>query len=205
MSEGEFRIQAVHAKSLWVAAVVFGAVALWWGASPTAALVVALAGPLVLRVLVALAAASLASTRAPVTVARYADPRDLDGLADVNAMSGTEFEDYVAQVARSWGLPVILTSSTGDWGVDLIVGNRPRRLAIQCKRRSRPVGAGAVQEVVAGAPMQGCTHSMVVSNQGFTTAARKLAALHHCELVGGAELALLGARIRRIVAPAAME
>ena len=31
---------------------------------------------------------------------------------------------------------------------------RPDRLAIQCKRHARPVGAGAVQEVVAGAPMQ---------------------------------------------------
>lgn len=111
-------------------------------------------------------------------------------------MSGTEFEDHVARVARSCGLPVIMTPLSGDWGVDLIVGHRPNRLAIQCKRYSRPIGPGAVQEVVAGAPMQDCTRTMVVSNQDFTPAARRLAELHGCALVGGAELVRLRSAIR---------
>jgi restriction system protein len=113
-------------------------------------------------------------------------------------MPGMEFEDHVARIARSCGVPVIMTSITGDWGVDLIVGNRPDRLAIQCKRRSRPVGAAAVQEVVAGAPMQGCTKTMVVTNHEFTPAARELAQLHGCELVGRSELPLLRSTIRRL-------
>lgn len=118
-----------------------------------------------------------------------------------DAMSGTEFEEYVARIARSSGLPVIMTSLTGDWGVDLIVGHRPHRIAIQCKRLSRPVGAAAVQEVVAGAPMQDCTRTMVVTNHEFTPAARKLAELHGCELVGGAELSRLRSTIRRLSRP----
>lgn len=117
-----------------------------------------------------------------------------------SAMSGEEFEDYVAHVARSCGVPVIMTPLTGDWGVDLIVGKRPNRLAVQCKRQSRPVGAGAVQEVVAGAPMQDCTKTMVVTNHDFTPAARQLAELHGCELVGGAELPRLKSVIRRLTA-----
>lgn len=112
-------------------------------------------------------------------------------------MSGLEFEDYVARVARSCGVPVIMTPLSGDWGVDLIVGRRPNRLAVQCKRQSRPVGAGAVQEVVAGAPMQDCARTMVVTNHEFTPAARKLAELHGCELVGGADLPRLKSVIRR--------
>jgi restriction system protein len=116
-------------------------------------------------------------------------------------MSGTEFEDYVAQVVRSCGVPVIMTSVTGDWGVDIIVGKRPKRLAIQCKRQSRPVGTSAIQEVVAGAPMQDCTKTMVVTNHEFTPAARKLAELHGCELVGGSELPRLRSTIRRLTAP----
>ncbi len=110
-------------------------------------------------------------------------------------------EDYIAGIARSCGLPVIMTSITGDWGVDLIVGHRPNRLAIQCKRRARPVGAGAVQEVVAGAPMQDCTRTMVVTNNEFTPAARKLAELHECELVGGTDLPRLRSTIRRLTQP----
>ncbi len=122
--------------------------------------------------------------------------------AGTDRMSGTEFEDQVARIARSCGAPVIMTSATGDWGVDLIVGRRPNRLAIQCKRRARPVGAGAVQEVVAGAPMQDCTATMVVTNNEFTPAARKLAERHGCELVGGTDLPRLGSIIRRLTQPA---
>jgi restriction system protein len=117
-------------------------------------------------------------------------------------MSGTEFEDYVARVVRSCGVPVIMTSVTGDWGVDIIVGRRPNRLAIQCKRQSRPVGTSAVQEVVAGAPMQDCAKTMVVTNHEFTSAARKLAELHDCELVGRAELPRLRSTIQRLTASA---
>jgi restriction system protein len=116
-------------------------------------------------------------------------------------MSGTEFEDYVARMVRSCGVPVIMTSVTGDWGVDIIVGKRPNRLAIQCKRQGRPVGTSAVQEVVAGAPMQDCTKTMVVTNHEFTPAARKLAELHGCELVGRTELPRLRSTIRRLTAP----
>ncbi|MCG7611072.1 MULTISPECIES: restriction endonuclease [Mycobacterium] len=112
-------------------------------------------------------------------------------------MTGLEFEDHVAHVARTCGLPVIMTPLTGDWGVDLIVGRRPNRIAVQCKRLSRPVGASAVQEVVAGAPMQDCARTMVVTNNDFTPAARKLAALHGCELVAGADLPRLKSILRR--------
>lgn len=117
------------------------------------------------------------------------------------AMSGMEFEDHVARIARSCGVPVIMTSVTGDWGVDLVVGHRPERLAVQCKRQSRPVGAGAVQEVVAGAPMHGCTKTMVVTNHEFTAAAVKLAEQHGCELVGGSALPRLRSIIRRLTEP----
>jgi restriction system protein len=115
-------------------------------------------------------------------------------------MSGTDFEDYVARVVRSCGVPVIMTSITGDWGVDIIVGRRPNRIAIQCKRQSRPVGTSAIQEVVAGAPMHDCITSMVVTNHEFTPAARKLAELHGCELVGRTELPRLRSTIRRLTA-----
>ncbi|MGW0161712.1 restriction endonuclease [Mycobacterium sp. NPDC003323] len=124
------------------------------------------------------------------------------GENPIDAMSGTEFEDYVARIARSCGVSVIMTSVTGDWGVDLVVGKRPDRLAIQCKRVARPVGAAAVQEVVAGAAMQDCTRTMVVTNNGFTPAARALAERHDCTLVGGPDLPRLKKLIRELTAPA---
>jgi len=158
-----------------------------------ALVIVTLGSPLLLVVL-------MQFLRGALTGLRTASPReDADGRAA--AMSGTEFEDYVAGVARSCGVPVIMTPLSGDWGVDLIVGRRPHRLAIQCKRSARPVGPAAVQEVVAGAPMQDCTQTMVVSNQTFTAAAQRLAELHGCVLVGGPQLAHLRAVIRSHTAP----
>jgi restriction system protein len=178
----------VRLKLYAVAGVVSGIAAYLLGASPVWSLAVGAVGP-------ALAAA------VPVFLGGV-----LSGVStrdDVAAeMSGTEFEDYVARVVRSCGVPVIMTSVTGDWGVDIIVGRRPNRVAIQCKRQSRPVGTSAIQEVVAGAPMQDCVKTMVVTNHEFTPAARKLAELHGCELVGRAELPRLRSTIRRLTASA---
>lgn len=174
---------ALLATTGGLAAYAAGAPVWWSVAAGAAAPVLAAAAPRFLR-------GALTGARTPG--AREHRPE---------AMSGTQFEDYVAGVARSCGVPVIMTPVTGDWGVDLIVGHRPNRLAIQCKRLSRPVGPGAVQEVVAGAPMQDCATTMVVSNQPFTPAARRLADLHGCELVGGSELPRLRSAIRRLTAP----
>jgi restriction system protein len=132
-----------------------------------------------------------------VVGARTASPRE-DVAA---AMSGTEFEEYIARIARSCGVSVIMTSLSGDWGVDLILGHRPNRVAVQCKRRSRPVGPGAVQEVVAGAAMHACSQTMVVTNHEFTAAAYKLAERHGCVLVGGTDLPRLRSIVRRLTAP----
>lgn len=176
----------------WYLLAAVAAASAGWalGAAPRWSLAVAVLAPIAL-------AAAPRFVRGAILGLSTPHPRE-DVAA---AMSGTEFEDYVARIARSSGAPVMMTSITGDWGVDIIVGKRPNRLAIQCKRQSRPVGAGAVQEVVAGAPMQECARTMVVTNHEFTPAARKLAELHGCELIGGAELSRLRATIRRLTEP----
>ena len=175
---------------LYALVAVATCIAAWFsGAVPVWAVAIGVLAPLILAATPRFLLGTIAGVRTP-------DPRE-----DVTAeMSGEEFEDYIARVARSSGQPVIMTSITGDWGVDIIVGKRPNRLAIQCKRQSRPVGASAVQEVVAGAPMQDCTRTMVVTNHEFTAAARKLAELHGCVLVGGKQLPTLRSTIRRLTA-----
>ncbi|WP_082963905.1 MULTISPECIES: restriction endonuclease [unclassified Mycobacterium] len=178
---------------VYLAAAAAAGVAAWLlGAAVQVSVAIGLVAPLLLAAAPRFLAGALAGV---TTAAAREDP--------TTAMSGPEFEDYVARVARSCGAPVIMTAMTGDWGVDIIVGKRPNRVAIQCKRQSRPVGAGAVQEVVAGAPMQDCAQTMVVTNHEFTAAARKLAELHGCVLVGGADLPRLRATIRRLLEPSA--
>jgi restriction system protein len=174
-------------RVLVVIAAVAGLVAYASGVEPRYCLLAAVAAPALVVQLPRFVSGALRGAGTPA-------PRE----QPTTAMSGTEFEDYVARVARGCGVPVIMTPLSGDWGVDLILGRRPDRVAVQCKRLGRPVGPGAVQEVVAGAPMQDCTRTMVVSNQEFTPAARRLAERHGCVLVGGADLPRLRAEIRRL-------
>jgi len=113
------------------------------------------------------------------------------GMSDIDQMDGVDFEHCVADCLRRSGgyATVEMTSTTGDFGVDLIATNkRGRRVAIQCKRYSKPVGLAAVQQVVTGARLHGCDDAWVISNQGFTPAAIELAAAHSCSLIGRREL-----------------
>jgi restriction system protein len=109
--------------------------------------------------------------------------RDAD-MAAIDAMTGTQFEDYVAARLRRAGWQVTFTSITGDYGVDLVGEKGGKSVAIQCKRHGHPVGVAAVQQVVSGARHHGCTKSIVVSNQEFTQAAKQLAVTHGCQLIG---------------------
>ena len=102
----------------------------------------------------------------------------------IDAMTGTEFEDYVAARLQRAGWQVTFTSVTGDYGVDLIAERDGKSVAIQCKRYGKPVGVAAVQQVVSGARHHGCEKSIVLSNQEFTQAAKQLALTHGCQLIG---------------------
>lgn len=113
------------------------------------------------------------------------------GQAAVDAMTGVEFEHYVAAVLRGVGYTVELTRATGDFGVDLIATKDGTRTAVQCKRQNRVVNGSAIQQVVAGAAVHDCAATMVVSNHCYTKAAEHLAEVHGCVLVDRTRLARL--------------
>lgn len=92
-----------------------------------------------------------------------------------SAEQGEAFERQVALVFEACGMQVQTTPRTGDYGVDLVVSSGQQRLAIQVKDLASPTGIAAVQEVSAGALHYGCNGTVVVSNNGFTNAARTLA------------------------------
>ena len=111
------------------------------------------------------------------------------GFDQIDMMPGIQFEQYVAAVLKGLGYHVAFTSTTGDFGVDLIATKNGKRTAVQCKRKGGgAVGGAAVQQVVAGAPMHGCTATMVVMNNLFTRAAQQLAEVHNCSLVDRCQL-----------------
>lgn len=111
-------------------------------------------------------------------------------LPDDRAMpeDGVAYERYCADLLTEAGWDARPTGASGDQGCDVIAEKDGLRLIVQCKRYGRPVGNAAVQEVAAAALHWSGDMAAVVSNAGFTPAARKLAGstgvllLHHDDL-----------------------
>ncbi|WP_232629029.1 restriction endonuclease [Methylobacterium sp. Leaf118] len=98
---------------------------------------------------------------------------------------GVAYERFCAERLEEAGWRARPTGASGDQGCDVIAEQAGVRLVVQCKRYGRPVGNAAVQEVAAAAQHWSADMAAVVSNAGFTPAARKLAGttgvllLHH--------------------------
>ncbi len=108
------------------------------------------------------------------------DPPD-DGIA---------YERYCAARLAQAGWRAHPTKASGDQGADVVAERDGTRLVLQCKRYAKPVGNGAVQEAVAARGYWNADLAAVVTNAGFTPAARRLAGatgvhlLHHDDLDG---------------------
>ena len=103
--------------------------------------------------------------------------RTVDGeLSRIDAMKGTDFEEYFARLLRRRGyIDVTVTKGSGDFGVDVIAHLNGERVLFQCKRYSQPVGVKAVQEIYAGIPHYHGQSAVVVTSNHFTDAAFTLA------------------------------
>lgn len=115
---------------------------------------------------------------------------------------GITYERYCAALLGQAGWQARATRASGDQGADIVAEQAGVRLVVQCKRYAKPVGNGAVQEIAAASHYWSGDMAAVVSNAGFTPAARKLAAsagvllLHHDELAALAPLRRTEARRR---------
>lgn len=96
-------------------------------------------------------------------------------LSRVDAMSGREFEEFLAQYFQSLGYRVQPTPASHDYGVDLLCWDRQECLAIQAKRYSGTVGVRAVQELLAGMAYYEAEKGLVVTNAYFSRQAYALA------------------------------
>lgn len=94
-------------------------------------------------------------------------------LARADKMDGEAFERFAARMFRYLGYRVTLTRQTRDYGCDLILEKRGKRIGVQAKNYgSRNVGNSAVQQAMAGAAYYECDQAMVVTTACFTSSAR---------------------------------
>jgi restriction system protein len=103
-------------------------------------------------------------------------------------MSPLEFEHYCAEVLREMKWNARVTQASGDQGVDIIADKRGRRIVVQCKKYSKPVGNRAVQEIVAAIAHEGAERGVVVATADYTPAALRLAASNDVLLLRHTEL-----------------
>ena len=116
---------------------------------------------------------------------------------DADIISGEHYETLCRNLLQDGGWRVETTPVTGDQGADLIAEAQGRRVVIQCKFYSRPVGNKAVQEAHAALGFHAGDWAAVVSNASFTRSARDLARATDVILLHHDQLADLGRMIRQ--------
>ncbi len=116
---------------------------------------------------------------------QFRSPMTSAGLHD-----GAAYERLCASRLQAAGWSVEVTGPGPDHGLDLIARRGGRVAVVQCKRHRRPVGARAVQEIVAARPLvnRGAV-AAVVASSGFTRSARALAHVNGVALLSHDDLA----------------
>lgn len=102
----------------------------------------------------------------------------------ISTMDGTVFEQYVGYRMLEDGYRDIqFTATTGDFGADIIAyDSENRKVCVQCKRYSTPVGVEAVQQITSARMYYECARAIVITNSTFTTAAKEVATKTGIEL-----------------------
>ena len=97
--------------------------------------------------------------------------------------SGLAFERATAQALRDLGWDASTTSSTGDFGADVLARIGRTSLVVQCKDWASPAGFDAVKEVIYARLHYKAAVALVVSRSGFTRQATEAAKQHDVTLL----------------------
>lgn len=81
------------------------------------------------------------------------------------SLSGISFEQEVAHLLADAGFAVKLTPSTGDKGVDILLGGGT---IVQCKAHNKPIGPAIARELYGAQQALKARRSILVSRSGFT-------------------------------------
>lgn len=104
-------------------------------------------------------------------------------IADVDSMSGTEFEKFVERLMMNEGYKCSLTGGAGDFGADIMAKKDGKNIAVQVKRHNKNISRRAVSDAVAARQYFGCNEAMVVTNNYFTKGTTEFARKTGCTLV----------------------
>lgn len=103
-------------------------------------------------------------------------------------MDGIAFEHWCARQLETQGWIVAVSKASGDQGTDVVAERDGKKVAIQCKRYTNPIGNKAVQEAFTGAQNVDAGESCVVGTGGFTASAKQIAAKTGVKLLDAANI-----------------
>jgi len=107
---------------------------------------------------------------------------------DLNLMTGTQFEVFLAKFFTCCGYSVNRTPATNDFGADLIMMKDNTKYVVQAKKHKKTIGVKALQEVYAAKKIYQANKAMVITTSKFSRQAIKASNELQIELWDGNHL-----------------
>ena len=111
--------------------------------------------------------------------------RSLRTMANLHALSGTEFEDVVAKLFARLDCQVTRTPGSGDEGVDLVLRIDGVKLVVQCKRWKADIGAPVIRDFLGALMHSGAAHGFIITTASFTRSSADFARNKPLTLING--------------------
>lgn len=105
-------------------------------------------------------------------------------IYDIDLLSGEDFELFLYYFYKRHKCRVKLTPLTHDFGADLVIKKRGKKIVVQAKRYRERVGIKAVQEVIGSMAYYKAKQGMVITNSTYTQSAYILAKSNGITLIG---------------------
>lgn len=96
-------------------------------------------------------------------------------IADLQRLSGDEFERLVASLFEKDGYKVFRHGGSGDEGVDIVLEIGGSKDVVQCKRWKNDMGAAVIREFYGSMMHAGARHGFIVTTASISQGARDFA------------------------------
>lgn len=130
---------------------------------------------------------------------RFQKRMQQSGIAEIDKMTGIQFEEYLGTLFKHEGYHVTYTPTTGDYGADLILKKNHKVIVVQAKRYKQAVGIKAVQEVIPAKKMYQATEAWVITNNTYTKQARLLAKKNHVRMIDRDGLIKMSLKFKKLI------
>ena len=98
-------------------------------------------------------------------------------------LSGREFEFELAKLYRSKGYNAIVTKSSGDGGVDIVLEKDDEKILVQCKAHKKAVGPSTIRDLYGAMNSFKVNKGILASLNGFTSGVYKFAKGKNIQLI----------------------